>query len=393
MVSEGSPDLIAMIEKEIQTQGPLTFARFMELALYEPTHGYYMDAHMAKNRIGWEGDFFTSSDLHPFFAKAFATQAQQMDAVFGHPHTLTFVEMGPGKGLFAQHFLKACQNIGGSFWNRLRYVLIERSPALQAQQTLSVAAWVGETDKVRWARTLADLDLASLTGIVFSNELVDAFPVHRVKAQNGQLQEIFVDRQDGQLCDKLGTPSTDELSQYFNRLDISLTDNYCTEVNLEAMKWIKGVADVLEKGCVITVDYGHTAHDLYSPERKRGTLLCYYQHQISENPYRHIGYQDMTSHVDFSSLALEGRTWDLFVTGFTNHMSFLASMGIEKELASVDPESKEAQALAQLLRPDGMGKTFKILIQHKGMERPELAGLRYKPFFESALTGHTAQQN
>ncbi len=389
-MSAGNPDLIAIIDKEIKAQGPLSFARFMDLALYEPTYGYYMHQTSAKNRIGWDGDFFTSSDLHPIFAKAFVAQVQEMDALLDHPPILTFVEMGPGKGLFAQHFLEACQVIGGSFWDRLRYILIERSPALQEQQMVSVASWIGERNKVGWAKTLSELPSSPLTGIIFSNELVDAFPVHRVKGTNGPIQEIFVDRQEGSFCDKLGSPSSKEIPDYFTRLDISLSEDFRTEVNLESMQWMKNVANCLQQGFVITVDYGHTAQDLYAPSRKDGTLLCYYQHQLSDNPYTQVGYQDITSHVDFSSLALEGQAWGLSVTGFTNHMSFLASMEIENELMDLDPESKEAQALIQLLRPEGMGRTFKILIQHKQIAKPELTGLRYKPFFDSALTAYAS---
>jgi SAM-dependent MidA family methyltransferase len=145
----------------------------------------------------------------------------------------------------------------------------------------------------------------------------------------------------------------------------------------------------------MTIDYGHLAHDLYGPERKKGTLLCYYHHMASDDPYRRVGLQDMTAHVDFSTLAAVGEAEDLHVTGFTNQMSFLTSLGVERVLESLEPGSAEFQSVLQLLRPNGMGSTFKILIQHKGMEKPELDGLRFKPFFQAAIgplagAGHKA---
>lgn len=148
---------------------------------------------------------------------------------------------------------------------------------------------------------------------------------------------------------------------------------------------MKEVARVMGRGVVLTIDYGHTAPDLYGPDRARGTLLCYWKQLTSEDPYTRVGLQDMTAHVDFTALATVGDEAGLRVTGFTNQMSFLMSLGVERMLEPLEPGSKEFQEIVQLLRPDGMGRTFKILIQHKGMPEPQLDGLRYKPFFGSAL--------
>ncbi len=149
---------------------------------------------------------------------------------------------------------------------------------------------------------------------------------------------------------------------------------------------MKDVARALGRGFVITIDYGHTAQDLYGPDRPRGTLLCYYSQMASESPYSRVGLQDMTAHVDFTSLAITGEEGGLHVTGFTNQMSFLMGLGVERMLESLEPGSSEFQSVIQLLRPEGMGRTFKILIQHKGITEPQLDGLRFKPFFGSALT-------
>ena len=157
------------------------------------------------------------------------------------------------------------------------------------------------------------------------------------------------------------------------------------EINLAALRWVREVARVLERGFVVTVDYGHTARDLYDPVRTKGTLMCYTGHRAGRAVYQDIGLQDMTAHVDFSSLALTGERAGLEVTGFTNQLSFLIGLGIEEELHGLDPESSECRSMIALLHPSGMGRTFKVLVQHRGLPKPELAGLRHKAFFESAL--------
>jgi SAM-dependent MidA family methyltransferase len=135
----------------------------------------------------------------------------------------------------------------------------------------------------------------------------------------------------------------------------------------------------------MTIDYGHTAQDLYGPERKDGTFLCYFRQQTNDDPFSRIGEQDMTAHVDFSNLAAAGETQGLRVTGFTNQMSFLVGLGVEGMIGALKPESPEFCAAIHLLKPNGMGSTFKVLIQHKGIDYPELDGLKFKPFFGSAL--------
>jgi SAM-dependent MidA family methyltransferase len=148
------------------------------------------------------------------------------------------------------------------------------------------------------------------------------------------------------------------------------------------------VANSLEQGVVITIDYGHAAEDLYGPERSRGTLLCYHSQMAGEDPYVRVGEQDITAHVDFTTLATVGEQSGLSVTGFTNQMSFLMGLGIEDMMAQLAPDSAEFRAAIHLLKPEGMGRTFKILVQHKALDRPALDGLTFRPFFGSALSRH-----
>jgi SAM-dependent MidA family methyltransferase len=176
-------------------------------------------------------------------------------------------------------------------------------------------------------------------------------------------------------------------------LDVTLTDGQSADINLQALAWIAQVARVMAMGVVLTIDYGHTAQDLFGPERRHGTLLGYRRQMLSEDPYEAVGLQDLTAHIDFSALAAVGQEAGLAVTGFTNQMSFLMSLGVEQELERWEPGSRESQAIVQLLRPEGMGRTFKILVQHKGILEPQLDGLRFKPFFGAALALPQARGN
>ncbi len=398
----GHPGTVSAILAEIRSSGPITFARFMELALYHPEFGYYMRAlepreqvrqdrigqdRIGQNRIGWSGDYYTSFDAHPLLARALARQVGQIDEQLGRPDPCTVVEMGPGKGLLARDFLKACESDNPSLAGRLRYLLVERSPAMVAAQRDNLGPWLA-TPHVSWLNGLGDLPDGAVTGAMLSNELVDAFPVHRIRMVGGKPEELYVASADGRFVEQTGPLSTPHLADYLQRLaamDIRLPDGYTTEINLQAVAWARELARVLGRGVAITIDYGHTARDLYGPDRTRGTLLCYSRHQAFDDPYVRVGLQDMTAHVDFTRLATAGEEAGLHLTGFTNQTSFLMGLGAEELLASLDPESPELQSAIQLLRPDGMGRTFKILAQHKGIPEPALDGLRFKPFFGSVL--------
>lgn len=382
----GHPELVAAIVSEIQAKGPIPFVRFMELALYHPQHGYYTRPPApGTERIGWSGDYYTSADVHSILGQALAKQTNQLDQLLGHPTPFTVVEMGPGKGLLAKHFLSACRQSCPSLAERLQYLLIERSPAMRELQRTNLEHWIGDQGQVRWLEGLDALAPETVTGLFHSNELVDAFPVHRIQVTAGQTEEIYVDYRNGMFTECMGPLSTAALAHHLRDLSVSWPDGYRTEVNLQALDWTEQVAVRMNRGLVLTIDYGHTAQDLYRPDRKTGTFLCYYRQTVNESPFLHVGEQDMTAHVDFSSLASVGEDWGLSVSGFTNQMSFLMGLGIEEMVAALEPESREFHAALQLLKPNGMGSTFKVLVQHKGIPRPDLDGLRFKPFFDTSL--------
>ncbi|HVG02783.1 MAG TPA: SAM-dependent methyltransferase, partial [Nitrospira sp.] len=226
-------------------------------------------------------------------------------------------------------------------------------------------------------------------GLFFSNELVDAFPIHRIAAIEGTTQEMYIDWQDGRFTE-VYRPLSDDLAAHLRENAISMANGYRGEINLHASSWMNQVAQVMARGLVITIDYGHTSEDLYGPDRKRGTFLCYYHQTTTEDAFDRVGEQDMTAHVDFSALARVGQRAGLDLTGFTNQMSFLIGLGAEQLLETLTPESPEFFAAIHLLRPDGMGRTFKVLIQHTNMPKPELDGLKFQPFFGSILAAPSA---
>lgn len=387
--------MVDLLREQITQDGPMTFARFMDLALYHPKYGYYTSqpSNSEQERIGWNGDYYTSADVHSAMGWALAKQLAQMDAFLDHPSPFTLVEMGAGKGLLARDILTCLADQHRDLFARVRYVLLDRSPAHRQVQHQTLAEWIDSLGKVVWAEDLASLGRNSVTGVLLSNELVDAFPVHRVRMNQGRLEELYVGLSQAGLRETPGPLSTPALSDYFSCLGLTLEEGACAEVNLAAVEWMRDVARTLARGYVITIDYGHAAHDLYGPDRRQGTLLGYYRHMIAENPLIRVGEQDLTSHVDFTTLARVGQDAGLDLAAFTNQMSFLISLGVEAFLDSLEPGSPEFQAIVQLLRPEGMGRTFKILIQQKGLPADgarKLAGMAHQPFFGSILR-HTGE--
>lgn len=364
----------------------------MELALYDNDYGYYMTQAVAQDqplreRISWKGDFYTAPELSPILAKAVVHQVLEIDAQLGHTTPFVFVEMGCGNGTFAADFLQHCGVIAPDLLNRLSYVLVERSPHLQSLQQSRIREVMGNwgDGQLFWVSTVSDLDQKFVIGVLFSNELVDAFPVHRVRFHNQRLQELFIDYAEGKFVERLGPLSSPKLQEYVHRYGIDLQEGQTSELHVAAEEWMTQVARVFQQGVMITIDYGHTGSDYYAADRNDGTLICYYQHAVSTNPYIRVGEQDMTAHVNFSALAKAGKECGLLPVGFTTLANWLMGLGVEEMVEDQDPESEEIQALSQLLRPHGMGNTFKVLVQQKGIESVSLRGLRYRAFFDDVL--------
>lgn len=357
--------LSEIIIKEIQKNGPISFRDFMEMALYYPELGYY---NSSKNRIGKKGDFYTNSNMSSAFGELLARQLEEMWHILGEKKFMV-VEIGAGTGLLSMDVLKYL-NRNKELSGELEYFIVEKSPALREEQKKLLGS------SVKWCDSIQEL--SRLEGCIFSNEVVDAFPVHKV-VMDEELMEIYVDY-DNVFIETL-KPAYAELNDYFSELGVVLPGGFRTEINLDAVKWTKEIASLLERGFVITIDYGYPSSELYQDYRNRGTLMCYHKHTANENPYEHIGGQDITSHVNFSALAHWGRKNGMEKCGFTDQMHFLLGLGIEEYLQKMqmdEPKNYLNKMLPLKTLLMEMGETFKILIQGKAVCCKELSGLKFE---------------
>ena len=362
----------------IRREGAITFERYMALCLYHPDFGYYTQG---RERTGKEGDYFTSSDLHPIFARLLARQAAEMWQAMGKPERFTWVEMGTGRGLFATDFLTWTTRALPEFAAALDYVAIEPGrPQRQLIETRLASAGLE-----RRVRLLANVEeVESTTGCFFSNELVDAFPVSVITRAGGHLKEIYVTAEGDDLREKFGPISDPAIAAYVARYANQLEEGHRVEVNRQAQEWMRAVAAKLARGFVITVDYGDMAKRLYTPDRPRGTLLAYRVHTVSEEFFSTPGECDLTAHVNFSALIDAGKAAGLEVAGFTTQERILLGLGEANEFADAyDAGQSEVERLdarlklKRLISPAGMGDVFKVLVQHRDVSRPQLAGLKY----------------
>jgi len=367
----GNPLLIKEISRELAAAGGrLTFDRFMDLALYHPQHGYYT---AGRERIGRAGDYYTSVSVGPLFGRLLAGQFRQWRAELGNPGDFTVVEVGSHHGQLRADVLAAAPE--------LDYRAIEVGDPLPDQ----------------------------ITGVVFSNELLDALPVHRVKVDGGQWKEVYVrlgqaspphpaphttrgrplpqgarpapvysplpSGGEGQgegaisfteVCGPLSDP---RLADALRGLPVQLMEGYTTEVGLRARDWLTGIARRLIRGYVLTIDYGCEHDEYFAPHRRDGTLQCYHQHTRNNDPYARVGEQDITAHVQFTSLMQLGETLGLETVRFTDQAHYLLEIG-EAEITEIvartaGQPSQERRAIHQLIHPELMGRSFRVLVQRR----------------------------
>ena len=367
------------ILSQIEKRGPVPFSQFMEWCLYHPEYGYYSSERV---KVGRDGDYYTSPCVHPMFGHLIAKQLLQMARILGDQPFEVF-EMGSGRGFLCEDILTWSRKCSPTFYDRLIYHLFETAPLFLKEQRRRFSQQEKER-KAFWVPPEAfGKGKVQIQGCFLSNELVDAFPVHRVVLHHGNLKEIYVTQQNGQFQEQWGELSDPKILDYIRSMEISLEEGQKAEVNLRALDWMQKVGRCLKKGFVLTIDYGYLAKELYAPHRREGTLLCYYQHRTSENPYERIGEQDITSHVNFTSLIRKGEEIGLQFTGLVPQYQFLIGLGILEEMESLAGELSEIEelrlrlSLKHLIEPEtGMGEVFKVLIQHKGIDKPLLDGLR-----------------
>ncbi len=332
----------AEIRGRIESNGPITFAEFMEVALYHPNGGYYThDRQDATHR-----DYYTSPSAHPAFSVLIAVHLETMWKALGEPRTFHVVEMGAGRGLMARDITDYARQHLAAFASAMHYFTVDKA-----------------SDEVP----------RGAVGCVLSNELIDAFPVHRFEIKDGGLVELFVDVDaDGRFHSVSGEPSTPLLAGRLDRLGVELPDGTRGEINLRIGQWARQVATIIERGFVLTIDYGHEAKELYSPKRSRGTLQTYYKHTSGSSPYQWIGRQDITAHVDFTTVVAEGRAVGLKPLRLMTQAEYLDRLGLSAWLErlrgqDISPRELRANAMAMrdLVDPEGLGG-FKVLIQEKG---------------------------
>lgn len=348
--------------------GAIAFRDFMEACLYHKTWGYY---NAERVKIGKEGDYYTSAAIGGLTGEMLAeTFCRWIDAARSQGR-LKIAEWGGGDGKMADALLRRMQNRHPRQYDRLDYVLIERSPFHRRLQKETLALhgerirfmteeeWFHGSDRSEW--------------IVFSNELLDAFPVHRLRKIGTTVKELYVawDESTQAFAETFVELKEGPLLRYLADEGISLAEGQTIEINPAAADWIAKMGRWLKSGHLVTIDYGDTAKELYAPHRFAGTLMCYYRHRAHDNPYIHLGEQDITAHVNFSACIRAGREAGFNDWSLRTQRQFLLETGILEELrdhVSADPFSpvvRRNRAIRQLLLGDRMGELFKVLIQTK----------------------------
>jgi SAM-dependent MidA family methyltransferase len=359
--------LSEIIIEQIKNQGLMSFRDFMEMVLYYPDLGYY---NSKQNIIGAEGDFYTNASLSASFGAMLGRQIEEMWKILGKK-TLKIIEYGAGTGLLCHDILDYLKN-NPDLYNCCSYSIIEKSTSMREIEKKHLH------EKVCWHSSIKEIP--QMNTCILSNELVDNFAVHQVVMED-ELMEVFVDYDHG--FKEVLQPANEALLDYFETLNVKLPKGFRTEINLEAITWIKEVAQWLKNGYVITIDYGALSSELYNINRRLGTLLCFNKHRINDNPYQFIGEQDITTHTNFSALKDWGAKYGLNYCGLVNQANFLLGLGFKEYQ---DKLAQEKQSNAQLALQESiinyrllmdLGTKFKVLIQQKGVPDYPLSGLKF----------------
>lgn len=337
----------------------ISYADYIEQALYHPEYGYYM---RNKAKIGPKGDFITSSNISDIYGKTVAKWFYKEAVKNRLPFQVC--EIGGGNGRFAKAFIEEWSLLAGE---PLHYLILETSPyhrQLQQEQ-------ISFSERIRQIESLNEI--APFKGLIFSNELFDAFPVHIIEKQNGQLFEMMVTAADEKLTEIAVPLKNERILSFLGESGLKLRDGQRIEIPLQMEPMVKRIASVLERGMVLTVDYGYSNDEWLEPARRKGSLRGYYRHSQINNVLEHPGEMDITSHIHFDSLIRIGERNHLKFIYKVRQDEFLLSTGILQELENhYDPNpfseiSKRNRAIRSLIMPSGMSSAFHVILQHKGM--------------------------
>jgi len=368
-----SERLTELIRAEITAGGGrIPFDRFMELALYAPGLGYYVGG---SRKFGVAGDFVTAPEVSSLFGRCLARQCRQ---VLGALPGGDILEFGAGTGKLAADLLAELAAL-----SRLpeHYLILELSPDLRQRQQAFLAERVPELlERVQWLDRLPQ----GFRGLVLGNELLDAMPVQRFRVAPGGLEEQFVTWNDG-FVPEYAEVTTQGLACALKRLQaqgLALTAGYASELNLRLGPWVRALAESMAAGAVLLIDYGYPRSEYYHPQRTMGTLMCHYRHRAHPDPFRLVGLQDITAHVDFTAVAEAGEAAGLALAGYTTQAFFLLSCGLDRLVADSDPSDAAAhlrlvQEVRRLTLPTAMGESFKVVGLTRGLDVPLMGfGLR-----------------
>ena len=346
-----SESLRKIICDEIDCHGPITFARYMEMALYHPTFGYYRSS---TPKFGAAGDFITAPERSPLFSRCLARHCIPLFKETG----AMVLEIGAGSGVLAVEFLLELERLAAL---PERYYILELSGQLMACQRALIETRIPHLlERVTW---LQQWPTSPLAGVVIANELFDAMPIHRFVMRDG-IQEYYVTHAQGQLQWHVASPSSSLLIEQLKNYGIDFAEGYSSEINLLLTPWMNSLGDVLGAAHLIFIDYGYKREAYYHPERSMGTLMCHVQHQAHDDPLIYSGIQDITAHVDFTLVAEAAIGVGFDLVSFKTQAQFLMDAGITTLLSEETDVNKQiayTSQIKQLLLPGQMGEAFKVI--------------------------------
>jgi SAM-dependent MidA family methyltransferase len=364
--ASSAAELTALVRAEIEGSPDrrITFARYMELALYTPRLGYYR---RTADRPTDAGDFLTAPETHPIFGWTVARRIEAMWEELGRPRPFAIVEFGAGSGTLALAVLNGLRRHGATeLLDAIEYEPVESNPNRLADLRDRFA-------KAGLAGLLAPVTETSnrsvpVTGVILANEFLDALPVHRVVVQDGELRELYVTWLGGRFAEVTAEPPTPELAARLAADGVALADGQVAEICLEIDPWLRGVASHLARGFIIAIDYGYEAAELYGPRHLAGTLLGYRGHRVEVDPFAAPGETDLTAHVDFTAVARNAAGLGFRTVSLTTQSELLVTAGLEEELRALQASpdltladyTRARSGIIRMLDPRHMGG-FRVL--------------------------------